>query len=90
MRFASQQIDQSSLWSLQNRIGKHVVTQLNHGDIAEIPISQGLEQKLKFTKVKEMKTSQSLTGKDCLIEIDIRNQAIGLAKEEMKLINNSK
>ena len=81
MRFAGQQIDQSRIWSLQNWSGKHPVTQLNHGDIAEIPISQGLDRKLKITKAKEMKASQSLAGKDCLIEIDIRNQAIGLAKE---------
>lgn len=90
MRFAGQQVDQSGLWPLQNRAGKHPLTQLSHGDIAEIPISQGLDRKLKITKAKEMKTSQSLLGKDCLIEIDIRNQAIGLAKEEMKLINDSK
>lgn len=32
------------------------------------------------TKAKELKKSANLIGKECLIEIDIRDQAIGLAK----------
>jgi hypothetical protein len=44
-----------------------------------------LERKLKLTKAKELKALSSLKGNDCLIEVDIRNEAIGLAKEELKL-----
>jgi hypothetical protein len=33
-----------------------------------------------------MRASQlQIAGRDCLIEIDIRNQAVGLAKEELKV-----
>lgn len=48
-------------------------------------MSQGLEKKLKLAKVKELKGLSSLNGKECLIEVDIRNEAIGLAKEELRL-----
>jgi hypothetical protein len=53
--------------------------QLQHGEIAEMPISQGLERKLKTEKAKSLRM---LKGSDCLIEVDIRAQAIGLAKHE--------
>lgn len=62
--------------------GPYKIGSLNHGEISEIPISQGLDRKLKLTKAKEMRASQlQIAGKDCLIEVDIRNQAVGLAKE---------
>lgn len=48
-----------------------------------MPISVGLERKLKVTKAKEL-TGSLKGGLGCLIEIDIRDQAIGLAKHELE------
>jgi hypothetical protein len=49
--------------------------------VAEIPISQALERKLKLTKAKELRRLQKGVSSS-LIEVDIRNRAIGLAKYE--------
>lgn len=62
----------------------HFATQLKHGEIAEVPISVGLERKLKVTKAKEMKAAMKIGAQASLIEVDIRNMAIGLAKNELQ------
>ena len=48
-----------------------------------MPISQGLDRKLKTTKAKILEGSIQ-GGQGCLIEIDIRDKAIGLAKDEFE------
>ena len=56
---------------------------MQHGEIAEIPISKGLDRKLKVTKARKLTSSLGgLAG--CLIEIDIRERAIGLARNELE------
>jgi len=53
--------------------------------LAEIPLSVGLERKLKVTKAKEMGMKMGSRHSNCLVEVDIRGRAIGLAKYEMEI-----
>ena len=52
---------------------------LEAGAVRELPITDGLERRLKVEKAKQLSNN-----KTCLIEIDIREKALEIANEEYR------
>ena len=79
MRFTSKQAGQIRVWKVQTRVGNYINIQLEAGVIRELPVSEGLDRRLKVEKAKQFSNNRP-----CLIEIDIREKALELANEEYR------